>query len=46
MSSLIAKALAVPAAVLAVGAWLRWAAAPVVLAYRIGRQMGRVRRGH
>lgn len=44
MSSLVVKVLAVAAAAVLAGAWLRWAAVPVVSAYRIGKLAGRVRR--
>ena len=29
-------------AAIIIGAWLRWAVAPVMAGYRIGRQMGRM----
>ena len=33
------------AAVIAAGAWLKWATLPVVVAYRVGRGMGRLQAG-
>jgi hypothetical protein len=43
---MLRRAVIVAAAVIGAGAYVRWAVTPVLPAYRIGDEAGRVRGGH